>query len=196
MHLVKQCHFLIIILPGHALVQTGHQCSDGSLPSRSIVVTVYADNHQLPKLKNKDSLWNLTLGKSQKNSNNLSLTGISTLHSSPPILQFICKAILVATVISAWGLLMVRDTTHWLGVGQSTHRYFFTQSYLSFRLVGRITTTYERHSSSLKQKLWTCKSYMHVIARLTICVSRATFCCRALRRDSWRSSYSILFGQE
>lgn len=82
-----------------------------------------------------------------------SLTGISTLHSSPPILQFICKAILVATVISAWGLLMVRDTTHWLGVGQSTHRNFFTQSYLSFRLVGRITTTYGRHRSRLKQKL-------------------------------------------
>lgn len=40
------------------------------------------------------------------------LTGISTLHSSPPILQFICSAILVATVISACGLLMVRDTTH------------------------------------------------------------------------------------
>ncbi len=145
------------------------------------------------KTKIHCEIWHLA--KASRASNNLSLTGISTLHSSPPILQFICKAILVATVISAWGLLMVRDTTHWLGVGQSTHRYFFTQSYLSFRLVGRI----HHHLWKAQQQFETKALDMqiaHVITRLTICVSRVTFCCRALRRDSWRSSYSILLGQE
>lgn len=44
--------------------------------------------------------------------------------------------------------------------------------------------------------VWIFKLCMNVIASLTICVSRATFCCRALRRDSWRSSYSILLEQE
>lgn len=69
------------------------------------------------------------------------LTGISTLQSSPPILHAIWSAILVATVLRAWCRQRVRDTTHWLGVGQSTQRYFLTLSYLSFLLLGRTTTT-------------------------------------------------------
>lgn len=71
------------------------------------------------------------------------LTGISTLQSSPPILQFICKAIFVATVMIVCGLLRVRASTHWLGMGQSVHRYFLMASYLSFRELDKIQTTFE-----------------------------------------------------
>lgn len=42
------------MLPGHAVVQTGHQCSDGSLPSSGVMVTVYAYDHQLLELKDKN----------------------------------------------------------------------------------------------------------------------------------------------
>jgi len=54
LYLFKQCHLQIIILPGHAMVQTGHQCSDRSLPSSSVMVAVYAYDHQLLQLKDKD----------------------------------------------------------------------------------------------------------------------------------------------
>jgi len=54
LYLFKQCHLQIIILPGHAMVQTGHQCSDRSLPSSGVMVAVYAYDHQLLQLKDKD----------------------------------------------------------------------------------------------------------------------------------------------
>lgn len=69
---------------------------------------------------------------------------MSTLHSSPPILQFICRAILVAMAITVCCLPSVRATTHWLGVGQSVHRYFLMASYLSFRLLDSRQTTWGR----------------------------------------------------
>lgn len=41
------------------------------------------------------------------------------------------------------GLLKVRASTHWLGMGQSVHRYFLMASYLSFRELDKIQTTFE-----------------------------------------------------
>lgn len=69
------------------------------------------------------------------------LTGMSTRHSSPPILQFICRAILVAMAMTVCCLPRVRATTHWLGVGQSVQRYFLMASYLSLRLLDSRQTT-------------------------------------------------------
>lgn len=40
------------------------------------------------------------------------------------------------------GLLKVRASTHWLGMGQSVHRYFLMASYLSFRELDKIQTTF------------------------------------------------------
>lgn len=79
------------------------------------------------------------------------LTGISTLQSSPPILQFICKAIFVAIARVVWGLLKVRAITHWLGMGQSVQRYFFIASYLSFRELDKIQTAFEGRKKVFKK---------------------------------------------
>lgn len=65
------------------------------------------------------------------------------LQSSPPILQFICKAIFVAMAIAVWGLLKVRASTHWLGMGQSVHKYFLIASYLSFRELDKTQTAFK-----------------------------------------------------
>lgn len=69
---------------------------------------------------------------------------MSTLQSSPPILQFICRAILVAMAMTVCCLPRVRATTHWLGVGQSVHKYFLMASYLSLRLLDNRQTTYKQ----------------------------------------------------
>lgn len=80
------------------------------------------------------------------------LTGISTVQSSPPILQFICKAIFVATAIAVWGLLKVRASTHWLGMGQSVHKYFLIASYLSFRELDKIKTAFKDKKKTFLRK--------------------------------------------
>ena len=45
----------------------------------------------------------------------LSLTGISSAHSSPPSLQLSCRATLVVTLIIVCFLLSVRPSRHWEG---------------------------------------------------------------------------------
>lgn len=106
------------------------------------------------------NIWNIerscdsvTKLNSPQKSNEEPLTGISTLQSSPPILQFICKAIFVAMAITVCGLLKVRASTHWLGVGQSVHKYFLIASYLSLRLLDRRQTTFKGGRKSLQ---WSC----------------------------------------
>ena len=48
------------------------------------------------------------------------LSGIFTAHGSPPSLQFICTATLVATLIRPLGLLSTVAVMHWLGTACST----------------------------------------------------------------------------
>lgn len=49
------------------------------------------------------------------------------------------------------GLLRVRASTHWLGMGQSVHRYFLMASYLSFRELDKIQTTFEEKKNLCKK---------------------------------------------
>ena len=48
------------------------------------------------------------------------LSGIFTAQGSPPSLQFICRATLVATLIRPLGLPSTVAVMHWLGTAFST----------------------------------------------------------------------------
>mgnify|MGYP007023080373 CR=1 FL=1 len=52
--------------------------------------------------------------------------GILTDQGSPPSLQFICTATLVATLIRPLGLFSTVEVMHWLGVGCSMTHFFLT----------------------------------------------------------------------
>lgn len=80
------------------------------------------------------------------------------------------------------GLLKVRASTHWLGMGQSVHKYFLMASYLSFRELDKIQTTFEEKRIFVRSCVLRVVQHLEFFRKSCSC-SRETFRCSEWKKE-------------